>query len=247
MTKENSNFFGHLKKMRIISQFGSYWNRLAAYEETEQRITINNKGSVWITRYYRAPCLFDPDQLLSKEYLHISTEATTRIMETAEDCFAHYRHEIIRDSRMWYAQLTNTEGEEFRTDGSQSLEIGTGMYRLTELIQNELNKPDLLLLGSYKEVIDEDENLTDQQEIPFEKLLRKADESLHLSRVERIEILSALERCSYDCSEDKAKRIELYRMLHQYAVSLEAENPVRHSKERYTWEDMAKELYSTTN
>ena len=247
MTEENSNFFGHLKKIRIISQFGSYWNRLAAYEETEQRITINNKGHVWITRYYRAPCLFDPDQLLSKEYLHISPEATIRIMETAEDCFAHYRHEIIRDSQMWYAQLINTEGDVFKADGSQSLEVETGMYRLTELIQNELNKPDLLLLGSYKEVLDEDGNLTDQQEIQFEKLMRKAEESLHQSCAERIEILSALERCYYDCSEDKAKRIEFYRMLHQYAVSLEAEKPVRHSKERYTWEDMAKELYSTTN
>ncbi len=243
MTEDSLRFVGHLKKLRIISQFGSYWNRLAAYEESEQRITINNKGQVWITRYYRAPCLFDPDQLLSKEYLRISPEATIQIMETAEDCFAHYRHEKIHDARMWYAQLTNTEGDEFTTNGSQSLERETEMYRLTELIQNELSKPDLLLLGSCEDVSVEDENLTDQQEIPFEKLMRKAEESLYRSHAERIEVLSALERCCYDCSYDKDKRPELYTMLHRYVVSLESEKPVRRSNKSYTWEELAKEPY----
>ena len=234
MTEENSRLFGHLKKLRIISQYGSYWNRLEAYEESEQRITINNKGKVWITRYYRAPYMLNADQLLSKEYLRVSPEATIRIMKTAEDCFVHYEHETIHDAQMWYAYLTNTDGIEFATDGSVDQEKEAGMYRLTEVIQKELGKTDLLVLGTYIEDYDEEEPVIDQQAISFEELMQRAEESIHADRDQRIGIYRALEKCFFECGYDEENRMILYRMMDRYVTSLEAENPLKQSKKRTT-------------
>lgn len=88
-----SQFSGRLKRMQIISGFACYGRRLLAYDETEQRITINDRGQVWLTRYDRAPNPFYPDQMHSKQYFRLSSESTNRIIDAATDFFCEYKHQ----------------------------------------------------------------------------------------------------------------------------------------------------------
>lgn len=113
-------FTGRIRKFRIISEQGSYWNRLRAYDEAEQRITMNDRGQVWLSRYDRAPNPFYPNQLLSKQYFRLPEKAAKRIMDAATEFFCEYRFQKMRDSQKWRAYLENTEGKLFYTEGGYS-------------------------------------------------------------------------------------------------------------------------------
>ena len=245
--KKESCFSGSIRKFRIVSEFGSTWIRLKPYDETEQRITINDRGQVWITRYERAPFPFDPDQILSREYIRLPEAPTKRIMEIAADCFSKYQYDRIWDTQYWYADLESTEGIQFQTDGSQDYEMNAGMFRLSETIRKELNKPDLLVVGGY--VLGSEQ--TEEEEIPprwwetisYDELIPKAEKGLGGDRDYRIELLKALEYQYYDLEEsDRKKTKKLYQLMHKYVLSLEAEKPVRKSRNSFTWLDFANDM-----
>lgn len=230
-------FTGRIKQLRIISQHGTYWNRLLPYDESEQRLTINDRGQVWLTRYDRASNPFDPDQLLSKQYFRLSKSSVKLIIDVATDFFVQYKHRIIRDAPIWYADLVNTDGKMLYTDGPQSYHEPPVTHSLTETIRRELRIPDLAVIGD--EAPPEEEEYIEQDwyvTAPLEEIIQMAENGLEIERNCRIELLRALEYKYWDLeSLEKHQRERVCMLMQQYVESLEHERPVRHSTNTCTW------------
>ena len=242
--QQESFFQGEARKIRIVSEFGHTWRYLKAYEEAEERVTINDKGQVWLSKYDRAPCPYDPYQLSSREYIRIPSDATERIMNTATECFRKYKHDRIYDTPRWYADIESTEGRFFQTDGSQESEYDAGMSRLTNIIRKELNKPDLLVVGGHilnsKEEVAEEPIHSWFESISYDELIPMAKNGLNEDHDRRVDLLRALEYQYYDNGESDIKRVEmLQRLMHSYVLSLEAERPVRRNRFSFTWKELA--------
>lgn len=241
--EKTDRFTGRVKKLRIISEHGSYWNRLRVYDETRQQITINDRGQVWFSRYDRAPNPFYPDQLLSMQYFRLSGEATKRIMDIAMDWFTQYEYHKIYDVPKWYAELVNTEGMVFHTEGTLGYEISLKTRGLTEVICEELKIPDLLVVGD--EVLTEDDDVAPEpfwyESASLEEIIRLAEEGLETDHDHRLELLRALEYKYWDyeaqgTEQDKEILNRMYTLMHKYVMSLEAERPVKQAKPSFAWD-----------
>jgi len=241
--RQESFFQGHVRKIRIVSESIHTGRYLKAYEEAEERITINDKGQVWLSKYDRAPCPYDPYQLLSREYSKLSSDAVKRIMDTATACFSKYKYERIYDTPRWYADIESTEGDFFQTEGSQESEYDAGMSRLTNIIRKELNKPDLLVVGG--RILDSEEEEVEEpihswyESISYDDLIPIAKNGLNEDHDRRVDLLRALEYQYFDNEEsDKEREIMLQRLMHSYVISLEAERPVRRNRYSFTWKEL---------
>jgi len=239
-----SQFSGRIKKMRIISRFACYGGRLLAYDETEQRITINDCGQVWLTRYDRAPNPFYPDQMYSKQYFRLSPESTNRIIDAGTEFFCQYKYQSMRDSQKWCAYLENTEGKLFYTEGTRTYEYPLDTRNLTDAIREELGIQDLLLVGN--DTWDE-ENWEDPvpcwyESASFEEVFQQAEIGLDSDHDRRVELLRALEYHYWDYEGpdvEKIKRIQ--RLMHRYVLTLESERAVKEDKNSFTWEELAED------
>lgn len=240
---EATRFSGTMQKMQIISSLYSCWNRPMPYDEVEQRITITDRGMIWLTRYDRAPFPHDPDQLLSQKCFRVSADASARIMNVATEFFCAYGHRVVRDAMQWHANLVNTEGAAFYTEGLQGkwLQIE---HSLTKTIREELGITDLVVVG------DDAFNESDVQEPPspwhetisLEEAIHLAKEGINAKHDRRVELLKALEfQYWYNEGMGKENRNELCMLMHKYVVNLETERPVRHSRTGYTWMSMVEE------
>ena len=241
MKKEvrTDRFLGRVNKLRIISEHWSYWNRLRAYDEAEQRLTINDRGQVWLSRYDRAPNPFYPDQLLSKQYFRLSEKATKRIMDVATDWFTQYEYHKIYDVPKWYAEMVNIEGRVFHTEGTQGYENPLTLSSLTEAIRVELKIPDLLVIGD-ESWSEDDEDVPEPfwyESASLEEIMQLAEEGLGADRNRRVELLRALEYKYWDFDgKDKERLNQLYALMHKYVMTLEAERPVKRAKPSYAWD-----------
>ena len=237
-------FTGRVKVMRIVGGDGCYGRRLLPYDETQQRITVNERGQVWLSRYDRAPCPFDPDQLVSLQYFRVSGEAASRLMNIASEFFGRYGYECVRDAQQWSADLVNTAGEMFHTAGA----VGHGCFLvtpgLTNVVREELGIPDLLLVGddAWDEADIEEPVYCWYETAPFEDVFRLAESGLDSEHNRRVELLRALEWHYWDYEGPDVDRIRrLQRLMHRYVVSLEAERPVRRGRHSFSWKEMAEE------
>lgn len=239
-----SQFSGRLKRMQIISGFACYGRRLLAYDETEQRITINDRGQVWLTRYDRAPNPFYPDQLHSKQYFRLPSESTNRIIDAATDFFCEYKHQGMRDSQEWCAYLVNTEGKQFYTEGTRTYEYPVDTRNLIEPIREELGAQDLLLVGN--DTWDEEDWVEPEpcwyESASFEEVFQQAEIGLNSDHNRRVELLRALEYHYWDYEGPDVEKIKrLQRLMHRYVLTLEAERPVKRDKNSFTWEELAED------
>lgn len=241
MKKEvrTDHFIGRVRKLRIISEQWSYWNRLRAYDEAEQRLTINDRGQVWLSRYDRAPNPFYPDQPLSKQYFKLSENAAKRIMDVATDWFTQYEYHKIYDVPKWYAELVNTEGKVFHTEGTLGYENPLKLNSLTEAIREELKIPDLLVIGD--ESWSEDDEKTPEpfwyESSSLEEIMQLAEEDMEADHNRRVELLRALEYKYWDFDgKDKERLNRLYALMHKYVMTLEAERPVKRAKPSFAWD-----------
>lgn len=236
---QSDRFTGRVKTLRVISEHWSYWNRLRAYDEAEQRLTINDRGQVWLSRFDRPPNPFYPDQLLSKQYFRLSEKATKRIMDIATDWFSQYEYHRVFDVPKWHADLVNTDGKAFHIEGTQGYENPLTICSLTETIREELEIPDLLVIGD--ESLSEDDEEAPRpfwyESISLEEIMQQAEQGLGADHDCRVELLRALEYKYWDFDgKDKEKLNRLYTLMHKYVMSLEAERPVKRAKLRYAWD-----------
>ena len=116
-------------------------------------------------------------------------------MDIASDWFTQYEYHKIYDVPKWYAEIENTEGMVFHTEGTQGYEIPRKALGFTDAIRTELGIADLLVVGD-EIVPEEDERAPEPcwyESSSFEEVIRKAENGLDLGHDRRVELLRALE------------------------------------------------------
>jgi len=144
---EGLPFRGKLAKVQIISDNTHY----GPYEPGEyaQRLTINEKGQVYLTRYYRGE---EWDKNYSKREI-FKIPFPDQIFILLEYVFSKKReYEWATDVGSWDLTLTNREGEKFFFSGSLMADHGSIYCWASEIIRKELNLFSLYLFdGKYEE------------------------------------------------------------------------------------------------
>ena len=157
----------------------------------------------------------------------------------ATDWFTQYEYHKIYDVPKWYAELVNTEGKVFHTEGTLGYENPLKLNSLTEAIREELKIPDLLVIGD--ESWSEDDEKTPEpfwyESSSLEEIMQLAEEDMEADHNRRVELLRALEYKYWDFDgKDKERLNRLYALMHKYVMTLEAERPVKRAKPSFAWD-----------
>lgn len=147
MLIEGVPFRGKLAKVQIVSDSTHY----GPYEPGEyaQRLTLNNKGQVYLTRYYRGE---EWDKNYSKREI-FKIPSPDQIFFLLEYVFSKkHEYEWATDVGSWDLTLTNNAGEKFFFSGSLMADHGSIYCWASEIIRKELNLFSLYLFdGEYEE------------------------------------------------------------------------------------------------
>ena len=137
-------FEGKLKKLQLTSNIISYGLCPEPDEEIEQRLTIKENGRVWVTHY----CYGEnrKHSLLRKDTFGISLEAARKILGSCAYCFSELKRTgFFTDVGYWNIKLTNTDGKEFKINGSIGFDLKCGIDYLSNIIRKNLGKDDLFV------------------------------------------------------------------------------------------------------
>ncbi len=122
-------------------------------DEIMQRLTLNQKGHVWLTRY---ECCgddwFEDQKLTDKIQVKISSSATSEIFMSIQEAFSgdYQEEQYVDDHASWYLVLTNEDGERWFTEGSPvSTKLKTKKGRLSAVLRQLLGRQDLLLFEDH--------------------------------------------------------------------------------------------------
>ncbi len=148
---EMNLFHGTIQKMRLISSNLCYGPMPEPDDETEQRLTLNNKGRVWFSSYnFGSP--ETPARRIKEKRFGIEAEAAQKLLAYVAYYFG-YEHEdfLATDGGMWQLELTNTDGETYKFIGAMGTEILIGDMNLSDQIRRFLAMDDLFVFdGNYK-------------------------------------------------------------------------------------------------
>jgi hypothetical protein len=127
------------RKITLLSDGQGYGPRPGEDEEVSQRLTINDRGEVYIT-YYN--CL---GVTLRKERFQIPVEEAAILLQDINTTFAiRTDGEMVTDVGLWKLTITNTEGQSSSFDGSLYFAPDSPLANLSENLRNILDRPMLL-------------------------------------------------------------------------------------------------------
>ena len=134
-----------IKKIQIISNAISFGPMPEPDTEVEQRLTINEKGQVWFSRYQFGDGI-GKYELINKEILHISRETAEEIMKTADDVLNANIDLYATDVGVWELTATDACGQKQNKSGSMIYGECEAIDCLCRLIREALRKNDLFLM-----------------------------------------------------------------------------------------------------
>lgn len=138
-------FRGTLRKMKISSNNMSYFNPPRVGETYQQNLTLNNKGGLWFQSFLVSE---DPNQESpgSKFQKHIPAAQTDKILQAVASYFRKPYDEIrATDIGTWELELTNTDGERYRYEGSLCANFIVDGIDLSDLIRDTLGMYELIV------------------------------------------------------------------------------------------------------
>ena len=142
-------FEGKLKKVRIDSNCICYGPCPLPDDETEQHLTINADGGVWLTRlsFEKGP--------IEKTNFKIDADTAKNLLEVFEKRFSQ-EHDIcfVTDIGSWEMTLTNEEGKEYRYNGPLTEGVGDVVRGLSEMVRTATGRDDLFVFDGCPEKID---------------------------------------------------------------------------------------------
>ncbi len=125
----------------------------ASGDEVMQRLTLNQKGHVWLTRYECCGESWSQDQKLTdKIQFQVPSYAAREAFAAIKEAFSgDYRtRQYIDDHAPWYLVLTNEDGERWSTEGSPvSTKLMTKKGRLSAVLRQLFSRQDLLLFEDH--------------------------------------------------------------------------------------------------
>ena len=133
-------FEGTLKKIKINSDNVCYGPCPEPDDETEQHLTINSEGGVWITRKS-----FGNGEI-EKTNFKVDVEKVKNLFRTIEVRFSR-AHEIpfVTDIGSWDMTLTNEEGKEFKYSGPLCEMEETVIGGLSDIVRTIVGREDLFV------------------------------------------------------------------------------------------------------
>ena len=142
-------FEGKLKKIRIDSNCICYGPYPLPDDETEQHLTVNSEGGVWLTRlsFEKGP--------IEKTNFKIDADTAKNLLEVLEKRFSQ-EHDIcfVTDIGSWEMTLTNEEGKEFHYDGPLTEDAGDAVRGLSDMVRTATGRDDLFVFDGCPERID---------------------------------------------------------------------------------------------
>ncbi len=147
--EEGNHFRGTLKKIQITSNNVCYGPRPGKKDETEQILTINTNGKVWLLRK-----TYDGSVIEKAEYT-ISYDRRDCLFREVKRLFSEEQEEIfITDVGSWEIKLTNEEGCEFLYNGPL-IDVKEAYWKgLSGLFRVALRRNDLFMLDGNPDVIE---------------------------------------------------------------------------------------------
>ncbi|MDO5044546.1 MAG: hypothetical protein Q4E22_04540 [Coriobacteriia bacterium] len=146
LTREIPSIYKHkLKKMRIDSRNVTYGYAPDPDEEVEQRLIINNKGRVKLTRYNYVIRGKSNKGIKTIEF-KIDEDAANKILDTIQAYFRNLRRsEFHTCSGTWHMKLTNIKGVTSKHNGSLHADLEYKGIGLSDLIRETLGLDDLFV------------------------------------------------------------------------------------------------------
>ncbi len=121
-------------------------------DEVMQRLTLNQKGHVWLTKYECCGEYWDDQKLTDKIQFRIPPFVTREVFAEIQEAFSgNYRTEgCCDDHAAWYLVLTNKNGDKWFTEGSPvSTKLKTKKGRLSTVLRQLFGRQDLLLFEDH--------------------------------------------------------------------------------------------------
>lgn len=142
-------FCGTLKKIRIDSNNVCYGPCPLEDEETEQHLTINDQGRVWLTR------LAFGGKTIERKNFKIDAKVARNLLNAYRERFSQERDiYFVTDIGCWEMIFTNEEGRKFRYRGSLTEEAGTAVKGLSEMTRLATGRDDLFVFDGCPDRID---------------------------------------------------------------------------------------------
>lgn len=140
-------FHGTVLKIQIISTPCYFCTPPEGNYELAQKLTIRSDGRVWLSKtYYEEPCILSVPSGNATQQFTISPYSVTHIFDAIKAYFETERIFILAtDVGDWELAITNTDGGEFKFQGSLCDDLMVNEQGLSTLIRSELEMPDLLV------------------------------------------------------------------------------------------------------
>lgn len=133
-----------IKKLKLVSNNLGYDLCPDPEDEIEQRLTINNKGQVSLSRFcYGVNGTKYP--LIDKVSFSIPSTDTAYIMKVVTEFFeSDYEIDYVTDVGEWSLTLLNDEGVENKVSGPLCRDLFVKDGGLSDIIRSKLRRNDLL-------------------------------------------------------------------------------------------------------
>lgn len=122
------------KKMTLVSCAEGYGPLPPDDEEVEQKLTINDRGAVFITYYNTA------NSTLRKERKRVPSQKTQMLLRDISLAFStRWQNVIALDAGFWNMKITNTEGRSFSFDGALLPDEDAELSAISDAIRDLLD------------------------------------------------------------------------------------------------------------
>jgi hypothetical protein len=127
------------RKITLISNSVGFGPCPEEKAEVEQRLTINDRGQIFVTYYNYA------GTILRKERFHISVEKAIKFLQDINTAFCiRTDSNFVTDVGTWELVITNTEGRAFTFNGSLNCNADPTLGNLSANLRKMLDHPMLL-------------------------------------------------------------------------------------------------------
>ncbi|MDD6259313.1 MAG: hypothetical protein PUA69_08695, partial [Erysipelotrichaceae bacterium] len=120
-------------------------------EEVQQKLSVSDNGSVWLTRYTFSRKDNDT-HYKSKEKIPSNTETNKRILNAIRDALEKYEYDPVFDAGYWKIIVTNTNGKIIKLSGAL---FSYSYSELSDYICEQLNRNDLFLFDGNPDRIEQ--------------------------------------------------------------------------------------------
>ena len=134
-----------MKKVQIISNSICYGPAPRPNSEIEQRLTINDRGQVWFSRY-RYGNGEERYPLIGKEYMRIAKEDAEEILNLASEMTMLGDDLFVTDTGEWEMIVTDSDSFTTRKAGPLIRTNSEPQQKFCNIIRKTLNRKGLFLL-----------------------------------------------------------------------------------------------------